>query len=357
MRKICFLLIIVVILPLFSVKSFAEGEADEFISDFEALLPEEMQGITDGENLADAVGIRGLLSQIGEALGGNKGKLAKLLCLLLGCVALCSLPDIMGINMSEDISSCVGVICSVLIFYPLTELYSGVSGSIKEISEFFTGLIPITAGVTAMGGGNAAAVAQSGAMYMTVGAVSGFGLELFAPIIALGFALSLLSAFGNSEISTVCKGVKGVFFWLLGISSALITGSFSLQSIVASAQDSITIRAAKHMASGIIPVVGSTVSGALSTLASGLSYAKGVIGASAIIAILSVVLSPLVLLLCYRLAFSVAIALADFVGKTAGKILSAYRFSLDMLIALYSLVSVIYIFEIILFIKIGVALL
>jgi hypothetical protein len=243
-----------------------------------------------------------------------------------------------------------------MIFYPLSELYSGVSVAIQEISNFFAGLIPITAGVTAMGGGSAAAVAQSGAMYMTVGAVSKFGVELFAPIIALGFALSLLSAFGNAEISTVCKGVRGIFFWLLGISCALITGSFSLQSIVASAQDSVTIRAAKHMASGIIPVVGSTVSGALSTLASGVSYAKGVIGVGAIIAILSVVLSPLVLLLCYRLAFSAAIAVSDFVGKTAGKILSAYRFSLDMLIALYSLTSVIYIFEIILFIKIGVAL-
>lgn len=357
MRKICFMLIIVVILPLFSIISSAEGEVDEFVSEFEDILPEELRGITEGENLADAVGLRGLLSQIGTALSGQRGEIASFLCLLIGCVVFYSLPDALGVSMSEDISAAVGVICSVMIFYPLSRLYAAVTSSIEEISVFFTNLIPITAGVTAMGGGAAAATAQSGVMYMTVGIVTNVGIKIFGSVIALSFAVSLLSAFGNEEITAISKGIRGVFFWLMGISTALITGSFSLQSIVASAQDSVTVRAAKYMASGIIPVVGSTVSGALSTLASGLSYAKGVIGAGGIIAILSAAISPLALLLCYRLALSVAMTVSDFVGRSAGRILSAYRFALDMLIALYALTSVVYVFEIILFVKIGVALL
>lgn len=357
MRKIYFLLILVVILPLFSVVSFAEGEADEFISNFENILPDDLQGITDGDNLSDWVGIRALLSQIGNELKGNKGRIVEFLSMLLGCVALCSLPEILGIKMGEDIASAVGVICSVMIFYPLSRLYSAVTSSIEEISVFFTNLIPITAGVTAMGGGAAAAAAQSGAMYMTVGVVTNGGIKIFGSVIALGFAVSLLTSFGNEEILAASRGIRGVFFWLLGISTALITGSFSLQSIVASAQDSITVRAAKYMASGVIPVVGSTVSGALSTLASGMSYAKGVIGTGGIVAILAAMLSPLVLLLCYRLALSLAMTLSEFVSSTACRIFSAYRFALDMLIALYALTSVIYIFEIVLFVKIGVALL
>ncbi len=357
MRKIWFLLIIVVIFPAFSIISSAEGEADEFISEFEGILPEELGGVAKEDNLADTVGIRGLLSQIGMALDGHKGEISSFLCLLIGCVILCSLPEALGVNFSEDIGSAVGVICSVMIFTPLSKLYNGVTASIEEISSFFTSLIPITAGVTAMGGGSAAAAAQSGAMYMTVGVVTNVGIKIFGSVIALGFAVSLLGAFGNEEIASLSRGIRGIFFWLLGIFTALITGSFSLQTLVASAQDTVTVRAAKYMASGIIPVVGSTVSGALSTLASGLSYAKGVIGVGAVVAILFAALSPLILLLCYRLALSLAMTLANFVGRTAKKTLSAYRFALDMLITLYALTSVIYIFEIILFVKIGVALL
>ena len=112
------------------------------------------------------------------------------------------------------------------------------------------------------------------------------------------------------------------------------------------------------MASGLIPVVGSTVSGALSTLAAGISYSKGVIGAGAIFVIISIVLAPLVSLLAYRFALSLASMLAEMLGAcAASRIFTAFRFSLDSLTAVYALSSIIYILEIILFAKAGVALL
>jgi stage III sporulation protein AE len=116
--------------------------------------------------------------------------------------------------------------------------------------------------------------------------------------------------------------------------------------------------AAKYAASGMIPVVGSTVAGALSTLASGLSYAKGIIGVGAIVVIVGIIISPLVLLLLHRLALSLALILADFLGVSgASRIFGAFRASFDSLIAVYALCSVLYIFNAVLFMKSGVALL
>ena len=127
--------------------------------------------------------------------------------------------------------------------------------------------------------------------------------------------------------------------------------------MIASSADSAAMRAAKYTA-GLIPVVGGTVSGALSTLAAGLSYAKGIIGIGAIAVILGMALSPLILLLLYRLALSISLTLSELLGAAVmAKALSAFRFSLDSLIAVYALSAVIYIFEILLFVKIGVAML
>lgn len=356
MRKIFVMLIIVVILPLFVLPASAEEGVDEYISEFEELLPESLSGVTDKDRLADMVSIKSLVSLIADALKGESGGVISFFLLLIGCVALTALAETVGGKMSEEVSSCVGMVSSVLIFSSVQKVYQGIMASLLQVNSFFLGLIPITAGVTALGGGSAVAVAQSGAMYTTVGLISGFGTELFSSIVALGLAVSLLCALGNEEISAVMRGIRAVFFWLLGIFTTLITGSFALQTLVASAADSMTVRAAKYMASGLIPVVGSTVSGALSTLASGLSYAKGIIGTGAVVTLISLIISPLLMLLLYRLALSVSIILSEFVGKTAGKILGAYRFSIDLLIALYALSALIYVFEIILFIKIGVAL-
>jgi stage III sporulation protein AE len=167
-----------------------------------------------------------------------------------------------------------------------------------------------------------------------------------------------MSSLGNRSALTVGKGIRSLFFWAIGIFTTIITAVFSLQTLISSAADSAAMRSAKYMASGLIPVVGATVSGALSTLAAGISYAKGIIGAGAIIAILSIISAPLVTLLGYRLALSVASMVAELVSSTtAVRIFTAYRFSLDTLTAVYALSSIIYILEIILFAKVGVALL
>ena len=66
-------------------------------------------------------------------------------------------------------------------------------------------------------------------------------------------------------------------------------------------------------------------------------------------------LSPLVVMLLYRLALSVAASLADTLSSGgAMRSLSAFRFAADTVIALYSLSVLTYIFEIILFMKGGV---
>lgn len=357
MRKICFLLIIVVILPLFSLSVSAEGEVDDYLSEFEGILPESLSGITEVDKLAEMVSIKGLISTLFSAIKGESAGAVSFFLLLLGCVALTSMAEAISGKMGEEVSSAVGIVSSVLIFSSIRQIHIGVSESLDRVSSFFASLIPITAGVTALGGGSDTAAAQSSAMYMTVSLLGRFGVEIFGAILSLGLAVGLLSAFGSDEISAISKGIRGVFFWLLGIFTTLITGSFALQTLVSTAQDSISVRAAKYMASGLIPVVGSTVSGALSTLASGISYVKGIIGTGAVVGIIILIISPLATLLLYRLALSVALMVSDFVGKGAAKILLAYRFSLDLLVALYALSALIYVFEIVLFIKIGVALL
>ena len=122
--------------------------------------------------------------------------------------------------------------------------------------------------------------------------------------------------------------------------------------MISSASDSAVLRTARYMTTSLVPVVGSTVSSALSTLSGGLSYARSVIGAGAIGAILLLALSPLVMLLLYRLALSLCLSLSEMLGVQSGTF-SSFRFSLDAITSLYALMSLSFILQLILFIKVG----
>ena len=93
------------------------------------------------------------------------------------------------------------------------------------------------------------------------------------------------------------------------------------------------------------------------TLASGISYAKSVVGVGAISAIVGICIAPLARLILCRFSFEICIAISGFFSRSPTKYLLAMRSALDALMAVFSLSAVIYITEIILFMRCGVALL
>lgn len=357
MRKILFLLSIVVILPFFTLISSAEDRVDGYISDFEDILPEGFEDMGDTDNLMERAELSSLLSEALRALSDGKGDIVGFFFTLLGATALMSVGALCQDKLSSAVQTSVGIISSVLIFTSIAPLINMVSEAIESISAFFASLIPIAVGITALGGGATTATVQASGMYAALSAVGGLGGDMFLSLSSFGLAMSLLSAFSGEGVGSVCRGLRGLFGWVTGIFTAMITAAFSLQTLVASSADSAAMRAVKYAASGLIPVVGSTVSGAISTLATGLTYAKGVVGGGSILVILYIALSPMVLLLAYRLALSLVMILSDFTGSAvASRVFSAYRFSLDMTITVYALSALIYLFEIVIITMMGVSL-
>lgn len=356
MRKILLLLTIVVILPIFTLFSAAEDSVDGYINDFEAIIPDGFEGLVeDSESLIRGLDIRSLFTEVLTLVGENGGRLTAFFLKILGVALLMSICSFLPDRFVRHTEAAVGLICSLIIFEPLAALFSSVGQTVIDVSDFFASLIPITVGITALGGGASTSMVQAGGMYTALSVVNSLGGRLFLGISTFGLAMALLSALGNESVSSVANGVKQLFNRLCGISTALLTAVYSLQSIISSAADSAAMRAAKYAASGLIPIVGTTVAGAISTLAAGLSYARGIIGGGAIAVIVYLVLSPLVLILLYRLALSIVVIFADFTGaKAVSRMLSAYRFALDMTLSAYSLSALIYVFLIIVFLRIGV---
>lgn len=358
-RIIKVLLPLSVALMLFALPVSADSTADGIWQDYLGTLPDGVTAPKDKSELIEASGIKALLAKILSAVGEKSGDALSFLTMLMGIAALCAVaelsPSLDG-KFGQAVSAGLSAITALLIFGKISPVCFSVKESLESMTAFFSGILPVLTGILATGGSVNSAAVQALNMNLTLGAVSFVCTEALMPLVFALFALALAAGADGGAVSSVAKLIKGIFGWVLGIGTAVVIGAVSMQSVIAGAADSAYLRAAKYAASDMIPIVGSTVSGALSTLAGGLSYVKSAVGISAVLVIVTLSLTPLVTLLLYRVAFSVGISVLEFTGAGNGaKCFCAFRSALDALIAVYSLAAVVYIAEIAVFMKSGVS--
>lgn len=347
-RIVYFLIMLTLLFGLFSVSAFAHDTGGEsFIEDFYSLI-----GKSDG--FAEKIGIESLIGELASVLSGESPRILSFLGFLLGSVLLLALASQLSQRYTAR-GTCAVVAAGAFGF--IFDLVSSASEALSEMSSLFLSLIPITTGVTLAGGGVSSSGAEALSMGTVFGAVSGVMTPLLMPICTLMLFLAVLSSLGGSSAMTLSR-VRSVFLWLIGIAAAIMLGAISLQTVVASAKDSAAMRMAKYSATGFIPVIGGTVSASLSALSSGLSYAKGVIGAGGIYVLLVGALSPLLLILIYRGALSLSSGFLSFLGVEEGaRALGGIVYSLDALLSVYGMSVIMYVFELVMFMKSGVAIL
>ncbi len=357
MKIIRISVILLVLLSLFSLTVSAEGEGEDILKDFEQLLPDGVSG-ESLEELMDGVSVEGFFGELVFALTKSTSGAVSFLMLLFGVSIFMCLSQMNIFSVSDSIlhSSSVGisVISALLIFSRLFPIVRTVQDSLAEISAFFNSVTPIFSAILLSSGSVATASVQTVNMGIVYALSSAIAVKLLLPIAISLFSLSLVSSFNEGGVANVSKSLRSIFLWGLGIVSALIIGASSLQSLIATASDNAYLRTAKYAISGMIPMVGNTVTGALGTLVGGLSYVKSSVGVGSVVVIVTLALSPLLSMILYRLCLSVCIIFLEFMECKGGvQLFSAFRSSYDAVISVYAVSVVVYVLEVIIFMKGG----
>lgn len=355
--------IAVIFLALFrllSVCSYAEGESasevakektDELLSDFSLILPQGMESLSTSEGAGEALGFESLLRGVIDAISGELPTVGRFFLLLIGISVLFAVVDGLGGALGGTARSAVAILSSGLMLSFLLPLFHDSLAALSDIGELFGLLIPIMTSAAALtGGGSLAGVSGLGTS-LTLSLFGGVS-SLLLPLVLVFTALGIISVLAPDAVWNLAAVLRRFMLRAIGIVTLVIGALFAIQTTVAAASDGAALRAMKYAATGSIPVVGSTVSGALGTLAGGLEYSASVIGGGGTAAILVLALSPLARLLLYKLAFFVSGLLTDALPSAEGSaVFRAVSGGLDMLVAVYSLGSVIYLFETVVLMK------
>lgn len=349
--KCCFhfLIIFTFLWLLFGISVSAESKtADELIEEYEALIGKE--NITEEENIS-YLGLDSLLFEIESAADREKSRIGSFFLLLIGVSVLMTLSGLVSGELSHAARAAASFVASLSVFSRLLPLVEEVASSLGVIRGFFSSLIPILSSSLAMSGATATGGVTAAGMGVTLEISSRFTEKFLFTLTSGMFIVSVSGAYGGS-VGNLSKSIKSAFTKGLGLLTTVLIGLVAIQTLISQSQDNTAMRAARYAATSTIPMVGGVVAGSLSTLVGGLAYARSIIGGSALAVIIGISLSPLVILLFYRLAFFLAISFLEFCSMDEGATcLSGLRDALDALITVYVMSTVIYILEIIIVLK------
>ena len=263
-----------------------------------------------------------ILGLIRETIAEEGGRLIPLLSL----VALCGLFSAFEETSSQKNTRTILQLCFLLsgLFAVLPGIYQVFSDAelhLQELSAFVTAILPALSGVLlSMGAVNSFSLSGI-SLSMILSFLSQFVLGMLFPFLKLSFTFDLFSIVtDNVGLSTFASKIKKGYLWLMGLSTTVILTVLAFQNVIASKTDSLSLRAFRFTAAGVVPIVGQTIAESSKTLLSSLDMLRSSVGILGVGVILLMLLPELFSLLFKKMIFDIAASMSDACGS---KILSS----------------------------------
>lgn len=208
------------------------------------------------------------------------------------------------------------LICIGTAAQPLCDCLTLTADALEEGRVFMVSFIPIFASFVAASGHIAAGTGYQTLLFFLIEAIALMQTNLLYPALQCATALGLVDSLNPSlALQKIVEAIRKAVVWLLGTVMALFTALLSIRSFVASSADALSAKTVKLVSSGLIPVVGSAVSEAYSTIQGSIQLLRSGIGVIGIIAILWIMLPSVLSAMLYRLVFAASGLLAEISGS------------------------------------------
>ena len=334
-----------------------ENTTEKVIEDFSAILPSGMEGFSSSDGVISSLGLDRLLGEIVSIVTTDGGEVMLFFFSLFGLSILMALASNLSGDSTFFAARAVVLVSAGVIFSLMLPLFLEAIDMLGTLTDFFACADGLCVTLVALGGGVSTSSMRAVSSSIILQFFGFLGSSL-GVVVGVMFILAIISLIDMDNKNGLFDFVKNIFTRGVAILVASISGFLTLQTIVTSISDSAAVRTARYAVGSLVPVVGSTVSSALSTLAGGLQYAVGIVGGGSVAVIIAMALSPVVMLLLYRGCLVVAgFFLECCSAHLASRCLSLIVGVLDSLISVVVLTIIVYLYELVLFIIGGVAIL
>ena len=294
--------------------------------------PEEALQATETLTSPDYL-LRTVLDMVGLYMGDVLQLLLIMLGLLLLSALLRHLQQATG-KGSEGFSFCLRLCMYTVMVAQATNMLTWVGTYFTRLGTFINGMIPVMGVLYTLGGNIGQATMSRDMLLMILGVCQYIATAVTPALCGICLACALMEAFGGhtqiklAPLSGLCKKWYTSF---LGFLMFLLTTALSVQSVLVSKADTLSMRGVKYAVGNMLPVVGGAVSGTLGSVAAGVSLLRGIAGVSGVVLLALLLLPTLLQLLlyraCYQLVSTVGGMLScDGEAKLLGEVGSLYGY-------------------------------
>ncbi len=323
MRKTLIFIAILLLSLLMGMTAYAEAEFDYGRAALEEAVPPEAAELLEAENIdpdsGGAVSFENALGYLGSLFMEQAVAPLRLLVSLCGIILLCGLSGSLSDNASDKLSgllATVGVLAGAgMTVAAISEILGRTLELLSAASIFITTFIPIFAGVLSVMGRATTASAINTVTLAATQLFSQLAVNFLAPLCGTIMGLSITGAIHPQlDLPRLGELIKKIVVWALSLLMTVFMSILSVQTFVTGSADSILMRTAKFAVSSGVPIIGGTISDAVSTVHGSLGLIKSSVGTYGLVAAAVIILPTLINVVCYRLSVTAAEAVSDVFG-------------------------------------------
>lgn len=274
----------------------------------------KVQNVINGEF---KVGQKSVFSSIFNLIFNNILKFIPLLASIVVIAIMCGfISNLRGDNNSKSVGDIIYFVCYgiiiILVMTGVINLINITSKTIQSIKSQMEIIFPIVLTImTAMGGAAGVSVYQP-----AVALLSGFIMQVFTSVLMPIFIFMLVFCIISNLTSTVkldkfTKFLGSTFKWILGGIFTIFMAFLAIQGITASTYDSVSIRTAKFAMKSYIPLLGGYLADGFDVIMVSSILIKNAVGASGLLLMFSVIISPIVQIIVFSLVLKLAAAVLE----------------------------------------------
>ena len=224
----------------------------------------------------------------------------------------------------SDIINFVGYISvGAVVFACLIDALQGGFAAVTSMKKQMEIVYPLLLTLMAASGGGVSATMYKPAVAFMSGAITHLFSNVVMPIAVVVIVLSFLGNL-SSDVRTEKLGdlFKSISKWIIGLALGIFSIFLSIQGITAAQYDGVSLRAAKYVISGSVPIVGGFLSGGVEIVIAGSVLIKNALGSFALFLLFGVLLRPVLHFVALQLFLRLSAAASEPAGGKTSAFLS-----------------------------------
>ncbi|MBC8059253.1 MAG: stage III sporulation protein AE [Clostridiaceae bacterium] len=241
--------------------------------------------------------------------------------LIVICVVCALLSNLQKAFGSEGLSDVAYFACYAMLIVIISKSFLiGVDlakTTINSLTDFMAALMPVLMMLIASVGGISEATVMDPLVIGTINICARVYVDIIIPIILISFVLQFVNNMSNEfKITKLTKLMNQLALWVQGGIMTIFIGMITIKGITTKTVDEVAVKTAKYAVDNFIPIVGKSLSDAISTVAGYSILLKNAISGLGLLLVIALVLFPVIKLFLMAMIYKFTAACVEPISDT-----------------------------------------